>query len=566
MPLLKKVYILLTALILGSIVGLIVLAIRYNNAFTETSRLLRHTIIVMDEGQKALIGVHDLELGRVGSSLQLHLAALKKLTSDNPIQQARADSLLNYSFKAGIALPGAQAQASPRAGYADSLRDVLLRLQAEEGRLLAIREKANAGSRDLTWNTLFILMAVSLVLIGFSGYLILYQFNRRLTAEKGLREAEQRFSLLVRKEKNYAIFMLDAAGRVMSWNEGAENIKGYTEEEVLGQPSSIFYTEEEIQREEPANNLKKAAEEGQYECIGLRKRKDGSVFWADVVFTAVRDDTGMITGYVKITKDITQQKMLEEEMRNSLIREKELNEMKSRFVTLASHEFKTPLSVILSSVSLIDKYNTPESEDNRHRHVQRIKSNVNNLRQILNDFLSVEKLEAGIVKNNPVPADLVQLTTDILADMEDSYRGSQRIIFEIHGEPRLVAVDTHLLQNILNNLVSNALKYSPSPSEVRLTLYFGTGTVTFVVSDSGIGIPPEDLPHLFERFFRARNTTGISGTGLGLSIVKKYLDLLEGTIEVSSQSGAGTTITITLPAPLLAGALPAAAVSQPDIR
>ena len=460
----KKVYILLTALILGSFVGLIVMAVHYNTAFTETSRIF----------------------------------------------------------------PG--------------------------------------GTRGLNWNTIFILLAVSFILIGISCYFILYQFNRRLRAEKGLREAEQRFSLLVRKEKNYAIFMLDAAGRVISWNEGAENIKGYIEEEVLGQPISIFYTEEDIQREEPANNLKKAAAEGQFESIGLRKRKDGSVFWADVVFTAVRDDTGVLTGYIKITKDITQQKMLEEEMRNSLIREKELNEMKSRFVTLASHEFKTPLSVILSSVSLIDKYNTPGTEDNRHRHVQRIKSNVNNLRQILNDFLSVEKLEAGIVKNNPVPADLVKLTSDVLADMENSCRADQRIISGVHGEPRPVAVDTHLLQNILNNLVSNALKYSPSQGEIRFDLHFGEETVTFRVSDSGIGIPPEDQPHLFERFFRACNTAGIPGTGLGLSIVKKYLDLMGGNIEVISHPGTGTTFTITLPAPLLAGTQPATSVSLSDIQ
>jgi signal transduction histidine kinase len=240
--------------------------------------------------------------------------------------------------------------------------------------------------------------------------------------------------------------------------------------------------------------------------------------------------------------------------------------MKSRFVTLASHEFKTPLSVILSSVSLIDKYNTPGTEENRHRHVQRIKSNVNNLRQILNDFLSVEKLEAGIVKNNPVPADLVKLTSDVLADMENSCRGDQNILSEVHGEPRMVAVDTHLLQNILNNLVSNALKYSPSEGEVRLSLFFGVETVTYEVSDSGIGIPLEDQPHLFERFFRAGNTAGIPGTGLGLSIVKKYLDLMGGTIEVSSQSGAGTTFRTTLPAPVLADSQPEAAGSRPAIR
>ena len=550
MPFLKKIYVLLATLILGSILGLIVMTIRYNKTFTATSRMLRHTLIVLDEGQKALAGLQNVESGQSGQSLIPHLQALKELTRDNPLQQARADSLLGYSLKIE--------------GRADSLRQVLLRMQAAESQLLASRENDNLKSRQLTWNTIFILLTLSFILLCISCYLILYHLNRRLLAEKGLREAEERFSLLVRKEKNYAIFMLDTEGRVISWNQGAEHMKGYNEKEVIGQPMSIFYTEEEVQQEEPIQNLRKAAEEGQFENIGRRKRKDGSLFWADVVFTAMRDDSGTLTGYIKITKDITQQKILEEEMRLSLLREKELNEMKSRFVTLASHEFKTPLSVILSSVSLIDKYNAPGMVDKRHHHVQRIRSNVNNLRQILNDFLSVEKLEAGMIRNNPVLADLVKLTSDILLDMEESCRNGQQIVSKVDGDPRPVSVDPHLLQNILNNLFSNAIKYSPSHSQVRFGLHFREDTVSFSITDSGIGIPPEDQPHLFERFFRASNTTGISGTGLGLSIVKKYLDLMGGTIDVISNPLHGTTFTVILPAPFLSGHQRTESASFPD--
>ena len=392
---------------------------------------------------------------------------------------------------------------------------------------------------------LFPLMVVLSVCV---AGLTLYQFNRRRAAEQTLRESESHFNLLVRHVKDYAIFKLDREGRVMTWNEGAGHIKGYAEEEVLGKPISIFYPDEEIQNDEPAFNLKKAAEDGRYEAIGRRKRKDGSLFWADVVFTATRDEKGKLTGYIKITKDITEQRRAQVEMQQALDRERTLNEMKSRFVTLASHEFKTPLSVILSSVSLVEKYNTPDTEDKRQRHLLRIKSNVNNLKHLLNDFLSLEKLEEGVVRNNPELVDLQQLVEEGIQDMEEDYPGDQRMTLETTGTPRLVAVDPHLFRNILNNLLSNAGKYSPPQSPIRVTIDFQLQKIELSVADEGIGIPEEEQQHLFERFFRARNTTGISGTGLGLSIVKRHLDLMDGAISVSSTPGSGTTFSVTLPA------------------
>jgi len=177
----------------------------------------------------------------------------------------------------------------------------------------------------------------------------LYNFRRRKRAEKGLEESERRFDLLMQHVKDYAIFMIDPRGNVMTWNEGAEQIKGYKAEEVIGAPISIFYTDEDNARGEPEDNLRIAAALGSYECVGIRKRKDGTWLYADVVYTCMRNQRQEITGYVKITKDISEQRRAEEEMRLSLQKERELNEMKSRFVTLASHEFKTPLSVILSS-------------------------------------------------------------------------------------------------------------------------------------------------------------------------------------------------------------------------
>jgi len=396
-------------------------------------------------------------------------------------------------------------------------------------------------------NAILGLIGVLFLLLVACSFLISYQLSRRRVAEQGLAESEHRFSLLLQHVKDYAIFMVDVEGRVVTWNRGAEQIKGYNAQEIIGRPISVFYTDEDIKKKMPEDNLRKAAEMGSFESVGLRKKKDGSVFYADVVFTCLRNDSGVITGYVKITKDITEQMKAADEMKHSLQREKDLNEMKSRFVSLASHEFKTPLSVILSSTSLIDKYSAPEMADKRQRHIHRIKSNVKNLRQILGDFLSLEKLEEGVVRNNPSAVDIVELGEEVITDLEESCKSGQKIDLEISGEPRIVAVDVHLLHNILNNLLSNAVKYSPEYAPVRFVIEFLPGGIRFTVTDSGIGIPPAELGHLFERFFRASNTSGISGTGLGLSIVKKYLDLMGGQIEVASERGKGTTFIIAIP-------------------
>jgi PAS domain S-box-containing protein len=363
----------------------------------------------------------------------------------------------------------------------------------------------------------------------------------RLSLEKGL-------DFLVQHIKDYAIFLIDPEGRVMSWNLGAQQIKGYTEAEIIGQPISIFYTDEDNLRGEPFLNLEKALEEGRYESMGLRKRKDGSTFYADVVFTPIYDDKNNLKGFAKITRDITERKKAEEDMLLTLRREKELNEMKSRFVTLASHEFKTPLSVILSSASLIEKYSETHMQDKRLKHIHRIKSNVNNLKQILTDFISLEMLEGGIFKNCPVPTDLVCLMRETIEEMEEALKEGQHVDLHLAGTPRDFQVDPQLLHNVLNNLLSNAIKYSPAHTSVDCTLSYHVNSVSIEFKDQGIGIPAGEQAQLFERFFRATNTTGISGTGLGLSIVKKYLDLMGGDIRSVSIPGLGSAFTVTLPA------------------
>ncbi len=397
----------------------------------------------------------------------------------------------------------------------------------------------------LSGQATFILLSTLVVLLIALLILIFYHFTRGKAAEDHRRQLEQRLSFLVQNIKDYAIFLIDPEGRVMSWNKGAEQIKGYTETEILGRPISVFYTEEDNQSGEPFQNLQKALEDGRYESVGFRKRKDGSIFYADVVFTPFYDESGTLQGFIKITRDITDQKKAEENILSALTREKELNEMKSRFVTLASHEFKTPLSVILSSVSLIEKYPDTDMQDKRVKHIHRIKSNVNNLKQILNDFLSLEKLEGGIVHNDPQETNLQSLVGDTTRDIAEACKENQQIRLSTIGTPRPIPVDPHLLHNILNNLLSNAIKYSPACSLIDCTIEYRPDEVKIHIKDQGIGIPAADQPLLFQRFFRATNTGGIPGTGLGLSIVKKYLDLMGGTISLASTPITGLTSTLT---------------------
>ncbi|HTR31523.1 MAG TPA: PAS domain-containing sensor histidine kinase [Puia sp.] len=377
--------------------------------------------------------------------------------------------------------------------------------------------------------------------------IVLHNLDRRKSAERKYKASEARFALLVRDVKDLAIFMIDPDGQVMSWNRGAERIKGYAEQEIIGRPISLFYIEEDVRKGEPAANLKRALEEGRYESLGWRRKKDGSTFFADVLITPLYDEGGQLEGFAKITRDITDKKRAEEDIQRSLQREQELNEMKSRFLSLASHEFKTPLSVILSSAALIEKYRGAEDADKRSRHIQRIKSNVSNLRQILNDFLSVEQLEKGIIRSSPSVLDLPAFLKETLQNMTEACKTGQQFELSIRGTERKVILDAHLLGNVLNNLLSNAIKYSGEESIIRVFLDFGPDFLRFTVKDQGIGIPAAEQTHLFEEFFRASNANSVSGTGLGLSIVRKYIDLMAGTITFSSAPGEGTEFIITLP-------------------
>jgi PAS domain S-box-containing protein len=238
----------------------------------------------------------------------------------------------------------------------------------------------------------------------------------------------------------------------------------------------------------------------------------------------------------------------QEELSEALSKEKELNEIKSRFVSMASHEFRTPLSTILSSAHLLSRYTTTEDQDKREKHIKRTKDSVKQLTVLLEDFLSLGKLEEGKTMANPAHFPLHELLEEVTEEMQSLAKEGQVITCSYTGD-QILNSDKCLVKNILINLLSNAVKFSAEDAPIQLqTELRPDGCIALSVRDHGIGISPEDRQHLFSSFFRSANVINIEGTGLGLHIVKRYLDLLHGTIRLDSELGEGTLVTIELPA------------------
>ena len=236
----------------------------------------------------------------------------------------------------------------------------------------------------------------------------------------------------------------------------------------------------------------------------------------------------------------------QKELHDALDKEKQLSEIKSRFVSIASHEFRTPLSTVLSSASLLSKYTTTEQQDKRDRHVEKIKDAVRNLNDILDDFLSLGKLEENKVEMQPVFFNIEEFMEEVLEEMKPQEKAGQQIVFLCEGDP-VVYSDRRLLKNIIINLLANAIKFSGENTliDIRNTTYPSYFEIS--ITDNGIGISQEDQQQLFSSFFRGKNAVNIQGTGLGLHIIKRYADILKGTIRIKSTLGKGTTVTITIP-------------------
>lgn len=234
-----------------------------------------------------------------------------------------------------------------------------------------------------------------------------------------------------------------------------------------------------------------------------------------------------------------------DELTKALSKEKELSDLKSRFVSMASHEFRTPLSTILSSASLVAKYTEAEEQEKRNKHILRIKSSVTNLTSLLNEFLSIGKIEDGKIIAHNSSFSINEMITALCSEMEGIAKPAQQFNYSHSGE-KTISSDPVLLRNIMTNLLSNAIKFSAEGSVITVTSSVTNESIVLSVKDNGMGISREDQGHLFERFFRGTNVTNIQGTGLGLHIVGKYIEILDGEITFVSELEKGTTFIITL--------------------
>ncbi|MDW3210482.1 MAG: PAS domain-containing sensor histidine kinase [Reichenbachiella sp.] len=288
--------------------------------------------------------------------------------------------------------------------------------------------------------------------------------------------------------------------------------------------------------------------------IELKRSEEQLLIYAAELEQRVLDRTKKLNAAIEelqksnmdLEMQIKERVKAENEARIALEKEKELNELKTRFVSMASHEFRTPLSAILSSVSLIGKYITDENRDKKLKHINRVKSSVGELTGILNDFLSMDRLDAGKLTVSARELLICDFIHEIADEMRELMKKDQILDLKCKTPDGIFRTDSQILKQVLVNLLSNAIKYSPEGKQVTLDVEIDKKELTIKVVDQGIGIPTEDQKHLFDKFFRANNASHIQGTGLGLNIVKKYLELIDGTIAFESTEGQGSTFVLKL--------------------
>lgn len=374
------------------------------------------------------------------------------------------------------------------------------------------------------------------------------------------------------------ILVANERGEIVRSNPSAEKLFGYDKDELLGKRIEILIPQRVADkhaayRETYNVNPHARSMGGGRDLYGLKK--DGSEIPVEISLSPYSNGEGRFV--IAFIVDITVRKQAEEKLKNysyelekqvknrtlileeaieelektkkhlneSLEKEKELNELKSRFVSMASHEFRTPLTTMMSSLSLAEKYADLNDNENRSKHVKKIKSSINDLTDILNDFLSVSKLEEGKVSYQPEQIDLKLFITDVTGEMKAMAAEGQVLKLEYTGNETATA-DKKLLKNILFNLISNAIKFS-NAGEIVISVSVLNSSIKLSVRDNGIGITKEDQKHLFERFFRGHNATHIQGTGLGLNIVARYVELMGASIHFESEENKGTTFTLIIP-------------------
>jgi PAS domain S-box-containing protein len=339
-------------------------------------------------------------------------------------------------------------------------------------------------------------------------------------------------------------------GRIKWINDALErSMLGWGDGETIGQTGEIAFRDHGDWSRFMKECIASLEREGTYESDWQVRRKDGTPWWCHMSAKAL-NPANLGEGTIWFFLDISQRKRAEEEAHRSLLRERELSDLKTRFVSLASHEFRTPLATILSSIELIDDFGSTLPENERRELVRLIKGAVGRVMAMIDQVELIGRAEADKLEFRPELQDVESLVLSIARESEQAHNARGRVRVDARGLAARRLIDGKLLFHILGNLIGNALKYSPASSGVRVEVEGEGNLVAFRVADLGIGIPADDQPRVFESFHRARNVGNVEGTGLGLSIVKQCVELHGGTVAFESEPGRGTTFVARIPAPL----------------
>ena len=389
-----------------------------------------------------------------------------------------------------------------------------------------------------------------------------------------LAKNETRFRFLVDTVKDYAIFLLDPQGRIETWNEGAKKLKQYESAEIIGKHYSVFYSAEDRAKGKPEQELEEVKRHGRYEEDGWRVRKDGTRFWANVIITSVKDSHGALSGFSKITRDLSERKQAEEalkisnsslesrvlerteQLEQSVLIAESANFSKSEFLANMSHEIRTPIGAILGFTDLMkNPANAPE--ENRS-YIAIVERNSQQLLRLIDDILDLSKVEAGKMSVESIQFSLAEMLAEFTSHM--AFKAQEKGIgfqFKVDTKfPDLICSDPLRLRQILTNVIGNAIKFTDKGS-VELIIAFANHTLKFTVKDTGIGISKAQEARLFQPFTQADTSTTrkFGGTGLGLILSKRLADALGGKLElIESQEGIGTTFQFEVHSTLLPNA------------
>jgi PAS domain S-box-containing protein len=375
---------------------------------------------------------------------------------------------------------------------------------------------------------------------------VAFDVTERKLTEQRLRESEERFRLLVDSVKDYAISMLDPEGRVVSWNQGAERIRGYTAEEMIGESCARFFLPEDVAAGRPQALLARAAAEGRCEDEGWRVRKDGARYWADVVITALRDEDGKLRGFSNVARDMTERRRAEEALRRSGEGFRRASEVKSQFLAVMSHELRTPLSTMLISADMLrDPAFGPLTEATVQDLAAKILASGRHLLGLIDDLLDLSRIEAGQLDLAVVPTPVGPLLGEVRQTVAPMASDRGVLLHVPADVPGQVLADPLRLRQVLLNLLTNAIKFTDTGGRVWVELSYLGESAMISVRDTGVGIAPQDLDRIFQPFEKASITA--AGAGLGLAIAQRLVELQGGMLQVASTVGAGTTFTVTVP-------------------